>query len=55
MQIEEEIKSLGLELPIPPTPAGNYIGAVTYGKLVYLAGHGPKDGPDRYLIWDGIS
>ena len=43
MQIEEKIKSLGLELPIPPTPAGNYIGAVTYGRLVYLAGHGPKD------------
>ena len=43
MQIEEKIKSLGLVLSPPPSPAGNYIGAVTYGKLVYLAGHVPSD------------
>lgn len=48
MQIEEKIKSLGLILPPPPPPAGNYIGAVTYGKLVYLSGHGPVDGEGNY-------
>jgi enamine deaminase RidA (YjgF/YER057c/UK114 family) len=48
MRIEERIKSLGLELPVPPTPAGNYIGALTCGKLVYLAGHGPKDADGNY-------
>ena len=49
MQIEEKIKSLGLVLFPPPAPAGNYIGAVTYGKLVYLAGHGPSDAHGHYL------
>jgi enamine deaminase RidA (YjgF/YER057c/UK114 family) len=48
MQIEEKIKSLGYELTPPPPPAGNYIGAVTYGKLVYLAGHGPSDAEGNY-------
>ena len=48
MQIEEKIKSLGLVLSPPPSPAGNYIGAVTYGKLVYLAGHGPSDADGNY-------
>jgi enamine deaminase RidA (YjgF/YER057c/UK114 family) len=48
MQIEEKIKSLGLVLSPPPAPAGNYIGAVTYGKLVYLAGHGPSDADGNY-------
>ena len=48
MQIEEKLKSLGLVLSPPPSPAGNYIGAVTYGKLVYLAGHGPSDADGNY-------
>ena len=48
MQIEERIKSLGFELTPPPPPAGNYIGAVTYGKLGYLAGHGPSDAAGNY-------
>ena len=48
MRIEDKIKSLGLELTSPPAPAGNYIGAVTYGKLVYLAGHGPSDADGNY-------
>ena len=48
MQIEEKIKSLGLVLPPPAPPVGNYIGAVTYGKLVYLSGHGPIDVEGNY-------
>ncbi len=48
MQIEEKIKSLGLVLPPPPPPVGNYIGAITYGKLVYLSGHGPVDLEGNY-------
>lgn len=50
MKIEEKIKALGLELSQPPAPAGNYIGAVTYGKLVYLAGHGPSDADGNYRV-----
>ena len=48
MKIEEKIKSLGLVLPPAPPPVGNYVGAVTYGKLVYLSGHGPVDSEGNY-------
>jgi len=30
-------------------PTGNYIGAVTYGRLVYLANHGPENEEDNYV------
>jgi enamine deaminase RidA (YjgF/YER057c/UK114 family) len=48
MQIEEKLKALGIELSPPPSPAGNYISAVTYGKLVYIAGHGPSNPEGKY-------
>ena len=30
-KIDETLKSLGIELPDPPPPAGNYVGSVTFG------------------------
>ena len=45
MASDERLRELGIELPEPPPPAGNYVGAVTVGNLVFLAGHGPR-GPD---------
>jgi len=36
--IEERLKDLGIELPPPPEPMGNYIGAVQVGDLVFLGG-----------------
>ena len=47
--IEERLKTLGIELPQPPPPGGNYVGAVRYGKLVYLSGHGPMQTDGTYL------
>ena len=47
--IEERLKTLGIELPQPPPPGGNYVGAVRYGKLVYLSGHGPMQTDRTYL------
>ena len=41
MTIEERFSELGIELPTPPPPAGNYIGFVRVGNLVFLSGHGP--------------
>ncbi len=32
------LKQLGLELPAPPAPGGNYASAKTAGTIVYLAG-----------------
>ena len=48
--IEERLKTLGIELPQPPPPGGNYVGAVRYGKLVYLSGHGPMQTDGTYLL-----
>ncbi len=41
MSAEERLHELGIELPEPP-PAGNYIGAVSVGNLLFLSGHGPR-------------
>lgn len=41
MSAEARIKELGLALPQPPKPAGNYIPGVRVGNLLFLSGHGP--------------
>ena len=38
MRVEERLRELGIELPPPPQPMGNYIGAVQVGDLVFLGG-----------------
>ena len=42
MSVEAELNELKIELPEPLVPAGNYVGAKTVGKLVYLSGEGPR-------------
>jgi enamine deaminase RidA (YjgF/YER057c/UK114 family) len=41
MSAEKRIKELGIELPPPPKPGGNYVPAVRTGNLLYLSGCGP--------------
>ena len=41
MDVDGRLRELGIELPAPSTPAGNYLPAVTAGDLVYLSGAGP--------------
>ncbi len=41
--IEEKIKSIGINLPIPPTPAGSYIPVVKSGNLLYVSGQIPME------------
>ncbi len=48
MSVEGRLRELGIELPEPPPPAGNYIGAVTVGNLVFLSGHGPRSASGEY-------
>ena len=41
--IEEKIKSLGITLPNPPTPAGSYIPAIKTGNLLFISGQIPME------------
>ena len=41
MRVEEKLKEMGIDLPIPPTPVANYVPAVRAGNLIFLSGHGP--------------
>jgi enamine deaminase RidA (YjgF/YER057c/UK114 family) len=41
-QVEERLKTLGIELPEVPDPIANYVGAVRTGNLVFLSGRGPR-------------
>jgi enamine deaminase RidA (YjgF/YER057c/UK114 family) len=44
--IAERLKELAIELPPVFPPAGNYLGCVVDGDLVYVGGHGPVAGTD---------
>lgn len=48
MTIENRLAELGITLPEPPPPAGNYVGAVRVGNLVFVSGHGPRT-PEGYM------
>jgi enamine deaminase RidA (YjgF/YER057c/UK114 family) len=48
MTIEGRLAELGLTLPSAPPPAGNYVGAVPAGTLVFVAGHGPRQPDGAY-------
>ncbi len=49
--VEARLRELGFELPPPPPAAGNYVGAVRVGQLVFVSGHGPVE--DGELIYRG--
>ena len=49
MSAEARMKELGIKLPIPPTPAGSYVGAVRTGNLIYISGQGPGKPDDSSL------
>lgn len=43
--IEDNLKRLGIVLPIPPKPAGSYVPVVVSGNLVFVSGQIPiQDG-----------
>ena len=49
--IDDRLAELSIELPDPPAPLGNYVGAHTVGNLVYLSGHGTNR-PDGLISID---
>jgi enamine deaminase RidA (YjgF/YER057c/UK114 family) len=49
MSAEAKLTELGLELPAPPSPVGNYVGGVRVGNLLFMSGCGPRK-PDNSSI-----
>jgi enamine deaminase RidA (YjgF/YER057c/UK114 family) len=52
MSIDEKLASLGIIVPIPPAPKGNYVSVVSVGTgtLLHLCGHLPRNVNDGSLI-----
>ena len=46
---EARLRELGIELPVPTSPAANYVNAVRTGNLLFLAGKGPMQADGTYL------
>ena len=49
MNVEAKLAQMGLTLPPPGPPAGNYIGAVRVGNLLFVSGHGPRRADGKYI------
>jgi YjgF/chorismate_mutase-like, putative endoribonuclease len=49
VRIEEKLDAVGLSLPTPLVPPGNFELVKLHGGLGYIAGHGPFDGPTRLV------
>ena len=45
----EKIAALGIELPAPTTPMGNYVPSLRIGNLIYLSGVVARDANDGLL------
>ena len=43
-KIDKRLKELGITLPTPAKPAGNYVGYVVTGNLVFVSGQLPFEG-----------
>ncbi len=52
MRIEAKLEGLGLSLPAPLVPPGNFELVKLHGGLGYVAGHGPFDG--SALLVEGL-
>jgi enamine deaminase RidA (YjgF/YER057c/UK114 family) len=49
VEIDARLRELGVTLPPPMSPAGNYVPAARVGDLVFLSGAGPVR-PDGSLV-----
>ena len=49
--IEEKLKTLGITLPNPPTPAGSYVPAIKTGNLLFISGQIPME--DGKVVFTG--
>lgn len=51
MTVESNLAKLGIQLPPPPQPAGNYVPAVRVGNLLYVSGMLPM--ADGKVLYQG--
>ncbi len=49
--IEDKLREVSIELPIPPSPAGSYIPVVTTGNLAFVSGQIPMR--DGKVVFEG--
>jgi len=49
MSAEAKLKELGITLPEPPSPIGNYVGGVRVGNLLFMSGCGPRKADNTSL------
>lgn len=49
-RIDARLKELGIELPPPGAPAGNYVPHVITGNLVFISGQIPVENGERKFI-----
>lgn len=47
--VESRIAALGLELPVAPAPAANYVPYIVSGDHVFVSGQVSIIGPDRWI------
>ncbi|WP_433555076.1 RidA family protein [Pseudonocardia xinjiangensis] len=50
MNVELRLRELGIELPTPLGPAGNYVPAARVGDQVYLSGMGPVRPDGSFVV-----
>ena len=51
MSVEQKLADLGLTLPTPPKPLGNYTAVSEAGNLLFISGQGPIS--NGKLMWTG--
>lgn len=51
MSVEQKLADLGLTLPTPPQPLGNYTAVSEAGNLLFISGQGPLE--NGTLRWNG--
>jgi enamine deaminase RidA (YjgF/YER057c/UK114 family) len=49
MDVDARLRELGIELPAPSAPGGNYVPAMRAGDLLFLSGAGPAR-PDGSMV-----
>ena len=50
MSAEQRLRELGIDLPTPQKPAGNYIAGVQVGNLLFMSGCDPRRPDGSFII-----